>query len=95
VYIVGKVLNENIITTQMYLPRLEFRNLIDKLSGLIKKGLLQSYNYVIQDLRAGRWSRETIPYEFFKNGSWIYDHEKIIKELRDSVKLERDKEQFR
>jgi DNA-binding Lrp family transcriptional regulator len=85
VYIIGKVLGENTITAQVCLPRLEFRNLIDNLSKLIKTNFLQNYHYVIQDLRLGKWSRETIPYEFFKNGSWIYDHDKYMRGVQDLV----------
>jgi DNA-binding Lrp family transcriptional regulator len=85
VYILGKVLGENTITAQVYLPRSEFRNFIDNLLKLIRAGFLQSYNYVIQDLRLGKWSRETIPYESFKNGSWIYDHSEHIRSLHDLV----------
>jgi len=79
------VLGENTITAQVYLPRPEFRSFIDNLLELIRAGFLQNYNYVIQDLRLGRWSRETIPYEFFKNGSWIYDHSEHIRSLHDLV----------
>lgn len=85
-YTVGKVLGENTIIAYIYLPRLEFRNFVEKLSELVRSGFLQSYNYRIQDLRQGKWSRETIPYEFFKDGAWIYDHQKHIKNLRDMVK---------
>jgi len=55
------------------------------LSELVRSGFLQSYNYRIQDLRQGKWSRETIPYEFFKDGAWIYDHQAHIKNLRDII----------
>jgi len=83
VIIVGKVLGENAIVSQVYLPRLEFRKFIDALSKLVRVGIVQSYDYVFQDLRSGKWSRETIPFEFFKNGSWIYDHSEHIKSLHD------------
>jgi len=86
VYTVGKVLGENTIIAQAYLPRPEFRNFIDNLSKLIRTGFLQNYDYVIQDLRLGKWSRKTIPYEFFKNGSWLYDHDMHMKSVRDLVK---------
>jgi len=52
--------------------------------------LLYSYDYVILDLRKAQ--RQTISYEYFKNGSWIYDHNKHIQNLGDLVegaKLER------
>jgi len=85
VYIVGKVLNEKAIIAQFYLPRAEFRNLIEHLSKLIRTGFLQTYEYIIQDLGSGKWSRQTIPYEFFKDGSWEYDHNRHIKDLHNLV----------
>jgi DNA-binding Lrp family transcriptional regulator len=86
VYVLGKVLGESALITQIYLPKLEFRRFIDALSTLSRNGFLQSYDYVIQDLRKDRWSRETIPFEDFKDGSWIYDHQKHVKNLRNLVK---------
>lgn len=77
----GKIINENSLIVDIYLPKVEFRNFIDILSKLIRKGLLLSYDYVILDLRKAK--RQTIPYEFFKNGSWIYDHNKHIQNLKD------------
>ena len=83
VFILGKVLNENSLVSQIYLPRTEFRRFIDALSKLTRLGLLENYEYLFQDLRVGKWSRETIPYEFFKNGSWMYDHSQHVKALYD------------
>jgi len=80
----GKVLGANGLIVAVYLPRLEFRNFIDALSKLIYLGFLKSYSYVIQDLRKAQ--RQTISYEYFKNGSWIYDHNKHIQNLRNLVK---------
>jgi len=94
VYTVGKVLGENAIIVQLYLPRPEFRNLGENLSKLIRIGFLQSYDYLIQDLSPGKWSRETIPYEFFKDGSWIYDHDAHLKGLHDLVKQTMAETQF-
>jgi DNA-binding Lrp family transcriptional regulator len=86
VYIVGKILGENAIISQVYLPRPEFRNFVESLSKLARASYLQSYDYIIQDLRPGKWSRETIPFGFFKDGSWIYDHDAHLKGLHDLVK---------
>ena len=74
VAILGKILNENALVSQIYLPRHEFRNFIDALSKLARENFLDNYEYVIQDLRAGKWSRETVPFELFKNGCWMYEH---------------------
>ena len=83
VFILGKILNENSLVSQIYLPRTEFRRFIDALSKLASLGFLENYEYLFQDLRVGKWSRETIPYEFFKNGSWMYDHSQHVKALYD------------
>ena len=78
----GKILNENALVAQIYLPNSEFRPFIDCLSQLCRDDFLQSYSYVIQDRRKGRCSRETIPFEDSKDGKWIYDHKKHLKELQ-------------
>ncbi len=83
VFILGKILNENSLVSQIYLPRTEFRRFIDALSKLASLGFLENYKYLFQDLRVGKWSRETIPYEFFKNGAWMYDHSQHVKALYD------------
>ena len=79
----GKSLGENAIIAQIYLPRLEFRRFIDSLSQLVNMGLLQSYQYVILDIR--RSARQTISYEYFKDQSWIYNHKKHVEDLQDMV----------
>jgi len=77
---IGKVLNENAIITQVYLPRHEFRRFITALSCLVRRGLLKRYSYFIEDMFKV-W-RQTIPYNHFKNGRWIYDNDKQCEELR-------------
>jgi DNA-binding Lrp family transcriptional regulator len=81
VAILGKILNENSLVSQVYLPRHEFRNFIDALSKLARDNFLERYDYVVQDLRPGKWSRETIPFELFKNGRWMYEHSKHLEAL--------------
>lgn len=84
--IIGKILDENMLIAQINLPTEEFRAFVDSLSRLCRKGLLQSYDYIIQDLRKGKWSRETIPFEDSKDGKWIYNHVEHLQGLRDLVK---------
>jgi DNA-binding Lrp family transcriptional regulator len=81
VTILGKILGDSSLVAQICLPRQEFRGFTDALSNLARTRFLLSYEYVFQDLRQGRWSRETIPYEFFKNGSWIYENSKYAETL--------------
>ena len=83
--ILGKILGESSLVAQIYLPRQEFRNFIDALSNLARAEFLLDYEYVFQDIRQGKWSRETIPFELFKNGSWIYEHSKHLEALHKLV----------
>lgn len=80
----GKVLGQESLIVYFYLPRREFRKLIEALSKLARSGFLQSYDYVIQDLEKA--SRETIPYQCFKDGKWIYDHDKYMGNLENLVR---------
>lgn len=84
VKVLGKILEENTLFGYIYLPKLEFTKFIDSLAKLIRLGLLKSYQYVIQHF--GKASRQTISYEYFKDGSWVYDHKKHIENLHNLVK---------
>ncbi len=81
---ISKVIGENALTSQIYIPKTEFRKLIKVLSILIRKGLLKKYNYWIQDSFA-QW-RQTIPYKHFENGEWKYDADEQLKELANIIK---------
>jgi len=80
----GKILGKNSLYAYIYLPRTEFRKFLKVLSNLVKSGVLESYFYVIQDLENSY--RQTIPYEYFDNGLWIYNFKKHIENLHDIVK---------
>lgn len=84
VYTLGKILEEDSLVANLYMPKYEFRKFIDILSRLVKAGVLQSHLYVIQDLN--KTLRQTISYEYFENGGWIYEHEKHIQSLLDLAK---------
>jgi len=80
----GKIFGKNALYGYIYLPRSEFGNFLKALSKLIKTGFLESYRYVIQDFE--NTSRQTISYEYFKNGSWTYDHKEHMESLRNMVR---------
>lgn len=80
----GKILECNKLYGYLYLPRRELRKFLDALSKLVRTGFLESYEYVIQDLSSSL--RATIPFECFKNGKWVYSHDKYIKNLQKLVK---------
>lgn len=77
---IGKILNANKILGEFLLPREEFRRFIDKLSFLARMKLIQSYDYVIMDLKTGQ--RQTFAYELLSDGRWLYDHRKHLADLR-------------
>jgi DNA-binding Lrp family transcriptional regulator len=77
----GKVIGENAMMAQFYLPRWEFRKFIGSLGDLINKGLLIDYHYVFEDM-FNVW-RETIPYQHFKDGEWEYDFEGMIGRVKE------------
>lgn len=84
----GKILGENALYGYIYLPKSEFRSFLKALSNLVRSGFLRSYRYAIQDLEAS--SRQTISYEHFKNGKWIYDHRKHLEKLEQLIKHSKD-----
>ncbi len=94
VFILGKILGENAMVAQIYLPRTEFRRFIDSLSKLVREGFLKSYHYIFQDLRLGKWSRETVPYQFFKDNSWVYPHEEHIRNLHKLLGIKENLHKF-
>lgn len=77
----GKVLGENSLISQIYMPKWEFRKFIHTLSSLIRRGFMKKYRYFIEDMYQ-TW-RETIPYQHFKDGRWNYDNNKHHEELNN------------
>ena len=80
----GKILGQNALIMEIFLPLNEFRNFIDTLSIMAKNKLIKSYRYAIQDLRIR--CRQTFSGEYFRDKSWIYDHEEHMKMLHQLVK---------
>jgi DNA-binding Lrp family transcriptional regulator len=73
---IDKILGKNQLYGYLYFPRSEFRGFLRILSKLVRSGFLKHYQYAIQDSTSS--IRETIPYQCFKNGKWVYDHERYI-----------------
>jgi DNA-binding Lrp family transcriptional regulator len=80
----GKILGQNAFLFEVFLPTDEFRKFVDTLSKMAEMKLVQSYKYVIQDLRVR--SRQTFSAEFFKDGVWIYDHKHHMDVLQQKAK---------
>jgi len=72
----SKTMGKNQISGHLYFPRSEFRPFLDIISKLVRNGFLKDYQYAIQDSATSL--RETIPYQFFKEGKWIHNEERYI-----------------
>ncbi len=79
----GKAYGKNRLHVQIYLPRQQLRGFLDALSKLVRAGLLDTYEYVIQDL--ARTERDTIPYQLFKDENWQYDNKNYFEKLQSTL----------
>jgi DNA-binding Lrp family transcriptional regulator len=80
----GKEYGKNRLFAQIYLPKEQLRNFLGATSKLVRVGLLETYEYVIQDMT--RTQRQTISYEFFKDNKWEYDDKKYVEKLQSMFK---------
>lgn len=76
----GKILGQSSMIAFLCIPLQEFKGFIKALSKLRTIRWLQNYTYVHLDLEKTR--KTTFPYGYFKQGSWIYNHDEQIKTLR-------------
>lgn len=79
----GKIIGENSLLVEVFLPNDEFRIFVDALSKMARMKLVHSYEYAIQDLRKRR--RQTIFPKLFKERSWMYDHKNHMDALQRKV----------
>jgi len=75
----GKAIGQLSLVVHTYTPKTEFSKLIDSMSRLTEKTLIESFFYVTLDVTSFR--RQTISYEFFKENKWTYDSEEKLKRL--------------
>jgi hypothetical protein len=76
---ISKIIDQNSIVSQVYLPKWELRKFIKLLSRLTKLGYMKSYLYYIQDMYES-W-RELIPIENYDDG-WVYKQDKYIDAIK-------------
>jgi len=81
----AKVIGRNSLVVHSYTPKIEFSNFIEPLNRLIESGVLRDFFYVMLDVAS--FKRQTVSFEYFKDGKWTYDHEEKIKELMTTVPL--------
>jgi len=81
---ISKIFGQSALFVHIYLPRREFGDLMNTLSGLVRKSILSNYEYVIED-PSSPLEQQTISYEFFENGTWMYNHKEHLDKLHSLV----------
>jgi hypothetical protein len=80
----GKILGQNAMIAFFYIPLQEFKGFIKALSKLRASGWLLDFFYVHLDL--DKDMRQTFSYEYFKQGSWNYNHKEQISAIQNLSK---------
>jgi DNA-binding Lrp family transcriptional regulator len=76
----AKVLGENILITNTYIPKAEFPKFINSLNRLAEMQLIKNFSHMVLTLVPHK--RGGVPHEFFKEGAWKCNVEKSIEKLR-------------
>ena len=78
--VMGKILKKDALMVNLNIPMSELVNYISTLNELVKLGYIRNYKYYITPPGLKRL-RQTIPYKFFINGDWVYDHDEMMSDL--------------
>lgn len=76
----SKIIGKNAILANIYIIKAEFPNFMGFLNRLFVEGLITDFFYVTLDQSAYR--RQTVSYEYFENGRWLYDHSERVERLQ-------------
>jgi len=79
----AKVLGENSLITNTYIPKAEFPKFMDSLNRLAEMHLIKNFFHIVLTLIPHK--RGGVPYEFFKDGTWDYNHEHTLERLREII----------
>jgi len=79
----AKVLGENTLITNTYIPKAEFPEFINSLNLLAEMHLIKNFFHVVLTLIPHK--RGGVPHESFKDGTWKCDIEKSNKRLRGMI----------
>ncbi len=77
----AKIIGKPSLVINIYILKKEFPQFMNSLSRLCKEGIIRSIFYVTLDPTSYR--RQTISYEYFENGVWLYNHKDKVKKLKE------------
>jgi len=75
----AKVIGKNSLLVHFYIPKTEFSNFLTSLNRLTIEEIIQDFTYVFIDIPS--FKRQTVSYEYFHEGRWVYNHAEEIKKL--------------
>jgi len=81
----AKVVGRNSLVVHFYLPKVEFSNFVELLNQLAVKGIIEDFFYVSLDVAS--FKRQTVSYEFFRKGSWVFNAFEAIEKLTKMVPM--------
>jgi len=81
----AKVIGRNSLLVHFYIPKTEFSNFMASLNRLTMEEIIQDFFYVSIDISP--FKRQTVSYEYFREGKWVYNHAEKIKKLTKMMPL--------
>lgn len=81
----AKVIDSNSLIVHFYVPKIEFSKFIESLNRLVMKEIIQDFFYVSIDIPS--FKRQTVSYEHFHEGEWIYNPAEKTRNLTQLVPL--------
>jgi DNA-binding Lrp family transcriptional regulator len=82
----AKVIGKNSLIVHFYIPKVEFSNFVELLNRLSMKGIIEDFFYVSLDVTS--FKRQTVSYEFFRDGKWAYDAAQSTERLARIVPIQ-------
>ncbi len=82
----AKLVGENSLLSHFYVPKSEFSRFMDSLECLTMKEIIRNFFFVVLDARTSK--RQTVSYEYFNNGKWIYNKAEQIQKLARMIPLQ-------
>jgi len=81
----AKVIGKNSLIVHFYVTKSEFSNFVESLNRLIMNEIIQNFFYVTIDMAS--FKRQTVSYEYFRDGEWVYNSIEQIEKLTKIMPL--------
>jgi DNA-binding Lrp family transcriptional regulator len=81
----AKLIGENSLLGHFYVPKSEFSRFIDSVERLTREEIIRDFFFVTLDVRTSK--RQTVSYEYFDRGKWIYNKAEEIRKLAKMIPL--------